>query len=100
MIATLSKRTPVQSTDKRATLGHPSQVWTRGLGRRLQLIRRHVDLGGKKILDMGCGVGAFVRRLGEYSDEVYGTDIDADRVAEGTLEVPNLGLAVCEQLPF
>jgi SAM-dependent methyltransferase len=96
----MTKRPGVQSSDKRATLGHPSQVWTRGLERRLQLIRRHVDLEGRRILDMGCGVGAFVRRLGEYSDEVYGTDIDRERVAEGTEEVPNLGLAVCEQLPF
>jgi SAM-dependent methyltransferase len=63
-------------------------------------MRRHVDLEGKRILDMGCGVGAFVRRLGEYSTEVNGTDIDRERVAEGTREVPNLGLAVCEQLPF
>jgi SAM-dependent methyltransferase len=100
MIRTLSRRTGEPSVDKRATLGHPSQVWTRGLERRLQLIRRYVPLEGKRILDMGCGVGAFVRRLGEYSTEVYGTDIDRERVAEGTQEVPNLGLAVCEQMPF
>ena len=100
MITTLRKKSAVEPADKRATLGHPSQIWTRGLERRLQLIRRQVDLEGKRILDMGCGVGAFVRRLGEYSAEVYGTDIDAERVAEGTVEVPNLGLAVCEQLPF
>ena len=100
MIHALSKRTPAQSTDKRATLGHPSQVWTRGLERRLQLIRRHVDLEGKRVLDIGCGVGAFVRRLGEYTPDVCGTDIDAERVAEGSKEVPNLGLAVGEHLPF
>jgi SAM-dependent methyltransferase len=96
----MTERRPVHSADKRATLGHPSQVWTRGLERRLQLMRRYVPLEGKRILDMGCGVGAFVRRLGEYSDEVYGTDIDRERVAEGTQEVTNLGLAVCEAVPF
>jgi SAM-dependent methyltransferase len=100
MIHTLSKRSPVDSPDKRATLGHPSQVWTRGLERRLTMVREHVDLEGKRILDIGCGVGAFVRRLGEFSSEVYGTDIDADRVTEGAREVPNLGLAVGEYMPF
>src|SRR5439155_11930549 len=86
--------------DKRATLGHPSQIWTRGLERRLQLMRRYVDLEGKRILDIGCGVGAFVRRLREFSPEVYGFDVDAERVTEGGREVPNLALAVAEYLPY
>jgi SAM-dependent methyltransferase len=63
-------------------------------------MRRYVDLDGKRILDIGCGVGAFVRRLGEFSSEVYGTDIDAERVMEGGAKAPNLGLAVGEHLPF
>jgi SAM-dependent methyltransferase len=96
----MTERLSLPTGDKRATLGHPSQIWTRGLERRLQLLRRYVPLEGKRILDMGCGVGAFVRRLGEYSGEVYGTDIDREHVAEGTQEVPNLGLAVCEAVPF
>ncbi|MDO8616471.1 MAG: methyltransferase domain-containing protein [Dehalococcoidia bacterium] len=96
----MSRRQAVASTDKRATLGHPSQVWTRGLERRLQLMRRHVDLDGKRILDLGCGVGAFVRRLREYSPQVYGVDIDAENVTKGGEEVANLALAVGEGLPF
>lgn len=89
-----------QTQDKRATLGHPSQVWTRGLERRLEIMRRHVDLEGKRILDIGCGVGAFVRRLREFSPRVAGIDVDAERVTEGGKEVPDLALAVAERLPF
>ena len=96
----MSRRTTIESKDKRATLGHPSQIWTRGLERRLELIRRYVDLDGKRILDIGCGVGAFVRRLREFSPQVYGTDIDAERVKEGGDQLPHLGLAVGEYLPF
>ena len=96
----MGTRTVVKSEDKRATLGHPSQVWTRGLERRLETVRRYVDLEGKRILDIGCGVGAFVRRLREFSPYVCGVDVDAERVARGGAEVPNLGLAVGEQLPF
>jgi 2-polyprenyl-3-methyl-5-hydroxy-6-metoxy-1,4-benzoquinol methylase len=86
--------------DKRASLGHPSQVWTRGLERRLDMVRREVSLDGKRILDVGCGVGAFVRRLSEFSPTVYGVDIDEERVREGASQVPNLALSVGEYLPF
>ena len=73
----MSPRTPIQSPDKRATLGHPSQIWTRGLERRFEIMRRHVGLEGKRVLDIGCGVGAFVRRLGEFSSQIAGIDVDA-----------------------
>jgi ubiquinone/menaquinone biosynthesis C-methylase UbiE len=96
----MTTRTTVQSPDKRATLGHPSQVWTRGLERRLEIMRRHVQLEGERILDIGCGVGAFVRRLREFSPRVAGMDVDAERVLEGGKEVPGLALAVGEQLPY
>jgi SAM-dependent methyltransferase len=96
----MSRRTTIDSPDKRATLGHPSQVWTRGLERRLEIMRRHVDLEGKRILDIGCGVGSFVRRLREFSPSVVGFDVDRDRVVEGGREVPGLALAVGEHLPY
>jgi SAM-dependent methyltransferase len=96
----MTRRATIESTDKRATLGHASQIWTRGLERRLDLVRRHVDLEGKRILDLGCGVGAFVRRFREFSDDVAGIDVDRENVVEGAKEVPDLGLAVGEHLPF
>jgi len=90
----------VGTVDKRASLGHPSQVWTRGLERRLEMMRREAPLEGKRILDVGCGVGAFVRRLREFSDEVYGVDVDQERVREGASQLPNLALSLGEYLPF
>lgn len=95
-----TKHVPAGTTDKRAILGHPSQVWTPGLERRLDLLRRHVDLENKRILDIGCGVGAFVRRLGEFSAEIYGTDIDRESVRRGSEALPNLALALGEHMPF
>lgn len=96
----MTRRATIESTDKRATLGHASQIWTRGLERRLTLVREHVPLEGKRMLDLGCGVGAFVRRLREFSDDVCGVDIDRENVTEGGKEVPGLGLGVGEHLPF
>lgn len=95
-----TKHVPAGTTDKRAILGHPSQVWTPGLERRLELLRRHIELEGRRILDIGCGVGAFVRRLGEFSSAVYGTDIDRESVRRGSEALPNLALALGEHMPF
>ncbi|HEY5638527.1 MAG TPA: hypothetical protein VIW01_00570, partial [Dehalococcoidia bacterium] len=94
----MPKRTAVEAADKRAIRGHPSQVWTPGLERRLALMRRHVPLEGKRILDAGCGVGAFVRRLREFTPDVQGFDVERESVLRGIEEVPGLGLAVAEYL--
>lgn len=99
-LGTLPKGTATRTTDKRAELGHASQVWTRGLERRLQMVLGHVNLEGKHILDIGCGVGAFVRRLREFTPHVYGIDVDRKGVGTGAQEFPNLALAVGEHLPF
>jgi SAM-dependent methyltransferase len=88
------------TADSRTSLGHPSYIWTDGLERRLQLLRRYVPLEGKRILDIGCGIGTFVNRLNQFSPQVYGVDIDEPRVTEGAQHLPGLGLAVGEHLPF
>ena len=96
----MSKQLTVAKTDKGAALGHPSYVWTYGLERRLGLIRRYVSLEGERILDIGCGIGTFVRRLNQFSADVYGVDVDSERVRQGAAHLPNLSLAVGEHLPF
>jgi SAM-dependent methyltransferase len=83
-----------------AGLGEPSYVWRFGLERRLNLIGRYVPLEGRRILDVGCGIGTFVNRLREFSPHVYGIDVDRGRVREGATALPNLAVAVSENLPF
>lgn len=96
----MGKQSVVATADKGAALGHPSYIWTAGLERRLGLLHRYVPLEGRRILDIGCGIGTFVRRLREFSPHVYGVDVDVQRVGMGLEEVPNLALAVGEHLPF
>ncbi len=96
----MSGQQTVDNVDKRASLGHPSQIWTPGLERRLDMVRAKLSLEGKRILDVGCGVGAFARRLREFSRDVYGVDVDEERVREGGARVPNLALSLGEYLPF
>jgi len=90
----------VVSSDKAVTLGHPSYVWRAGQERRLQMIRAYVPLAGARMLDVGCGLGMYVRRLRAFSDCVHGVDVDAERVAEASRTLPNIRQAPAEALPY
>lgn len=81
-------------------LGHPSYVWQRGLERRLELVRRFVPLEGRRILDVGCGIGTWMRRLGELTTHVYGTDVDPDKLQLRNDSLERVVLAPAEALPF
>jgi SAM-dependent methyltransferase len=86
--------------EKFISLGHPSYVWRRGQERRLELIRRNVALEGRRILDVGCGIGTYVSRFREFSSEVYGVDIDEEKVILASQQLPNISRAPAESLPF
>ncbi|HDN80147.1 MAG TPA: class I SAM-dependent methyltransferase [Chloroflexi bacterium] len=86
--------------EKTIRWGHPSYVWRSGQERRLRLILEYVPLQDKRILDVGCGLGLYVKRFRDYSDEVYGVDIDPEKVAEASKELPNIKQAPAEALPF
>lgn len=86
--------------DKAITLGHPSYVWRRGQDRRLDLIRQFVPLEARRILDVGCGLGMYVEKFRRYSQEVYGVDIDPEKVEAAKKRLPNISLAPAEDLPF
>ena len=82
-------------------LGHPSYVWRSGQERRLNLIRRYAPLEGKRVLDIGCGLGAYVANFRRFTEEAYGMDVDAPRLQEGRRRgIDNLLLAAAEALPF
>jgi SAM-dependent methyltransferase len=82
------------------TLGHPSYIWRFGQDRRLALIRRHACFDTRWVLDVGCGIGTYVRKFRQYSTHAFGIDVDIDRVSEGARSIPNLQVAQAEHLPF
>ena len=99
----MNSSAPTTSTpgkEKFVRLGHPSYVWRRGQERRLNLIRRFVPLEGQRILDVGCGVGTYMRRLGEFSSKVFGVEVDEEKAATASAGLPNVFLAAAEGLPF
>jgi SAM-dependent methyltransferase len=83
---------------EQVALGNPSFVWRAGQDRRLSLIQRYVPLEGARVLDIGCGVGTYVRKLQQVAGRAYGVDIDPARVRRG--EAGGLAVAVSEDLPF
>jgi SAM-dependent methyltransferase len=80
--------------------GRPSYSWRYGQERRLEMVRRFVDLDDAAILDVGCGIGTYVRAFRAFSDDVHGLEVEPERVAEASLELPNIVLGVGEALPF
>ncbi len=86
--------------DKAIRLGHPSYVWRFGQERRLALMRQYVPLEGKRILDVGCGLGMYVKRFRDFSEAVYGVDVDLERAAEAGRTLPHICAAAAEALPF
>jgi len=81
-------------------LGVPSLVWGPGQERRLQLIRDRIPLQDRRVLDVGCGLGQYVRRIRQLPADSYGIDIEAARVTEGAARTPGLMLASADALPF
>ena len=65
------------------------------------MVRRYVDLEDIRILDVGCGIGTYVRRFRQFSDDVHGIEVEPDRVTEAAASgLPNIVLAVGEDLPY
>ncbi len=88
------------SEPKWIALGHPSYVWRFGQDRRLALIRQFAPLDNRWVLDVGCGIGTYVRKFRGFTDYAFGVDVDEDRVALGARDVPNLYVSASESLPF
>lgn len=92
---------PIVDPDKAITLGHPSYVWRAGQQRRLDLVRQFVDLDGKTIIDIGCGLGMYTIRFGEFTSRAWGMDVELPRVAEARRRGAAGGFtAISEAIPL
>ncbi len=91
---------PEQTSATSIERGRPSYSWRYGQDRRLEMVRGFVDLEDARVLDVGCGIGTYVRRFRQYSDDVHGIEVEEERVAEASEELSNIVLAVGEALPY
>lgn len=91
-----------------ARLGNPSFVWRSGQDRRLAIIERYVPLRDRRVLDLGCGLGEYVRAFARRGAHALGTDIASDRLVQAqervtstaTRGVDGFAAAAGELLPF
>lgn len=88
--------------DKAIHLGHPSYVWRFGQDRRLEMIRRYVSLDGARVLDVGCGIGAYVEKFVALGARAFGVDVDVDKLSSARREksLDRIVLSISEALPF
>lgn len=86
-------------SDKAALRGEPSYVWRSGQERRLRMVQEWVDLNGR-LLDSGCGLGAYLDAFGRFSELRFGHDVEHARLVEAIPTATGIVQAVGERLPF
>ncbi|MER3450375.1 MAG: class I SAM-dependent methyltransferase [Chloroflexota bacterium] len=81
-------------------LGQPSYIWGFGQERRFKLIAVAAPLVGARVLDIGCGIGAFLARFRKVTPYVYGVEVDRERALMAGRVAPAVVQGVGEYLPF
>lgn len=82
-----------------AVRGEPSYVWRAGQARRLELVNRWAPLAGKRVLDVGCGLGMYTARFREFTPHAFGTEIELERAVQAVPRAAGVAQAA-EALPF
>jgi len=85
---------------RRVKFGSPSLEWTKGLQRRMDFIKKYVDFKNKKILDVGCGIGMFLKQFKNLGADVFGVDLDKEKVEIAKKKFPNVFHSKAEKMPF
>lgn len=79
--------------DQPLGLGKSSAKGERGITKRLDALARQTPLRGDRLLDIGCGDGAYTVRLAESFGQVEAIDIQQDRLALFAERIAGTGLA-------
>ncbi|MFQ5921202.1 MAG: class I SAM-dependent methyltransferase [Anaerolineales bacterium] len=87
--------------EKAATLGQPSFVWRAGQERRLQMILE-MAAGRERgrVLDNGCGIGAYLEQLVPLAEVAVGLEFDHERARVAKSRNPSILSGRAERLPF
>jgi SAM-dependent methyltransferase len=90
----------LKSSDRRAACGEPSYVWRAGQERRFGMVRRWATLPGRRVLDVGCGVGMYTAAFLRETPHVFGVEVERERALEARERAAGVVQAVGEHLPF
>ena len=86
--------------EKAAERGNPSLVWRAGQDRRLAMVERATPLQGRRVLDVGCGVGMYTSAFRRSTPAVFGIEVEFARAVEACPRAQGIVQAVGETLPF
>lgn len=86
--------------DQAAHRGLPSYVWRAGQERRFEMVREWAALGGRRVLDVGCGIGMYTNAFLRETEEVFGIEIEHDRALEARSRTKQVVQGPGERLPF
>lgn len=87
-------------TFREVKYGSPSTYWSWGLNHRLELTKKYIDFKNKKVLDVGCGVGMFLKQFKKLGAKVYGIDVDKKKIEIAKRKYKNVKVAPAEKIPF
>lgn len=92
----------MKDKEKFGKLGRPSLVFGAGQKRRVDLVKKYIDLDEKRLLDVGCGIGLYADSLKEGGAEVVGVDADQENIKGAQTAFPDIifSWARAEALPF
>lgn len=84
-----------------ALRGEPSYVWRAGQARRWEMILAAADGREQgRVLDCGCGIGAYLAHLEIQAAHAHGLEYDLDRAKVARLSDHSVVCAASEHLPF
>ena len=84
-----------------ATRGNPSFVWRAGQERRLSMTRAACDLEGRRVLDLGCGLGTYMTAFQRHTPHVFGLDVELERLQTAHSNgIRGMVDAVGERMPY
>lgn len=65
-------------------------------------MRRYVALENARVLDVGCGIGAYVEKFAAHDACAFGVDVDAAKLADArdVKKLARLACSASEALPF
>lgn len=87
--------------EKAALRGEPSYVWRAGQERRFRMIQ--AAAGNRAhgwVLDNGCGVGSYLKRLAQDTTSAYGLEYDTERALEAAQDLKIIVRGAGEHLPY
>lgn len=69
-------------TYKKLRLGGPASYGEFAIAKRIGKLYEYMDISGKKILDIGCGNGAYTIELAKKATCVIGMDVEPNRLID------------------